>query len=204
MANLTINGKNIQQEGSLLFGEFLEALNRELAARQQVVSSIRINGELLDEAKEQRFSMMALNHLGIIEIATDDPIDLAFEALKTAKEYIRKIMAHSRQTGELYKDGKSDSAERGFLDLVDSLDNLTNLILSAQSVLRTKYKNIHTDDPSLRIAQVRLVSAVEELVPAKRENNRELLMDVLLNELPDALREMREHGLPVLQRLRTR
>lgn len=201
MVNLFINGQSIRQEENTLFGDFIHALNKELASKEQVVASIRVNGRILDEKMENSFQMQSLGHIGKIEIATDDPVQLAFSALSIAADYIRKIIIHTKKTSKLFSE-QSENAEKNFLELVDSLDNLTQLVLSAQGVLRTKYKTIYGNDPALRIAQVRLISAIEELLPAKKNNDLPLLADILDNELPDALKEFRDHGLPVLQRLR--
>lgn len=203
MANLVINGKSLQKDNDILFGEFMKSLHKDLAKKSQVISILKINGESIDENKEASLSMQALGSLGTVEIITIDEIELAFEALHSAKAYIKKLIKHCRQNGEFYKTGKTKDADRNFVDLVDGLENLTNLILTSQSILRGKYRGIHTNDSSLRIAQVRLVSAIEELLPAKKGNDHVMLADILCNELPEALQEMADYGIPVLQRLRT-
>jgi hypothetical protein len=204
MANLRINGSPINNDDRTLFGEFINQLTRDLANRSQVISLIRVNGEVLDESYENTLSMQSLGQLTSIDITTSNQLDLAFEALNTAKQYIRKLTVLSRATGDLYQKNKDRiTAEKSFLDLVEGLDNLTNLLVSAQAVLRGKFKGVHTNDSSLRIAQVRLVSAIEELLPAKRGSDYIMLADILVNELPAALSEMADYGIPVLQRLKT-
>jgi hypothetical protein len=203
MVDLLINGKKLQREEDTLFGEFLNGLNRDLAARSQVISMLKINGEHIDENRETVYAMRSLAQVGRIEITTVDQLELAFEALASAKAYIKKLIAYCRLNGDFYKTGKIREADKSFVDLVDGLENLAQLIMTSQSILRGKYKGIHTNDSSLRIAQVRLVSAIEELLPAKRENDHKMLADILCNELPDALQEMADYGIPVLQRLRT-
>lgn len=203
MVDLTINGKKLTKDDDTLFGEFLKGLNRDLATRAQVISMLKINGETIDESKEPVFSMRSLSQVGKIEITTVDQLELAFEALASAKTYIKKLMSYCRLNGENYKNGKIKEADKNFVDLVDGLENLAHLIMTSQSLLRSKYKGIHTNDSSLRIAQVRLVSAIEELLPAKRASDYQMLADVLCNELPEALQEMADYGIPVLQRLRT-
>lgn len=203
MVDLVINGKHLQRDDETLFGEFLNGLNRDLAARSQVISMLKINGEAIDESRENIFAMRSLGQVGRIEITTVDQIELAFEALQSAKAYIKKLNAYCRLNGENYKLGKIKEADKNFVDLVDGLENLTQLIMASQSILRGKYKGIHTNDSSLRIAQVRLVSAIEELLPAKKECDYNMLADILCNELPEALQEMADYGIPVLQRLRT-
>lgn len=202
MVNLIINGKKTEKDDSILFGEFLLSLNRDLAAKSQVISVLKINGQTVDESGEPKFSMRSLGQIGRIEITTVDQIELAFEALASAKSYIKKLISYCQLNGENYRTGKIKDADNNFLHLVDGLENLAQLIMTSQSILRGKYKGIHTNDSSLRIAQVRLVSAIEELLPAKRQNDHELLADILMNELPEALREMSDYGIPVLQRLR--
>jgi hypothetical protein len=203
MVNLTINGKNHSREEGTLFGEFMNSLNRDLATRSQVISVIKVNGETIDETREANLAMRSLAQLGSIEITTVDQIELAFQGLSSAQAYARKLMTYCRLNGENYKNGKTQEADRNFVDLVDGLENLTQLVMTSQSVLRGKYRDIHTNDSSLRIAQVRLVSAIEELLPAKKQNDHVMLADVLCNELPEALQEMADYGIPVLQRLRT-
>lgn len=202
MVNLIINGKKTEKDDSILFGEFLLSLNRDLATKSQVISILKINGQTVDESGEPKFSMRSLGQIGKIEITTVDQIELAFEALASAKSYIKKLISYCQLNGENYRTGKIKDADNNFLHLVDGLENLAQLIMTSQSILRGKYKGIHTNDSSLRIAQVRLVSAIEELLPAKRQNDHELLADILTNELPEALREMSDYGIPVLQRLR--
>ena len=203
MANLIINGKPYTKDASTLFGEFLKGLHKDLAIRSQVISVLKINGETVDESRELRYSMLALNQLGKIEITTVDQLELAFEALSSAKTYIKKLITHCRNNGTNYSLGNIKEADGNFVHLIDGLENLTQLILTSQGILRKKYKGIHTNDSSLRIAQIRLVSAIEELLPAKKQNDHRLLADILCNELPDALAEMADYGIPVLLRLKT-
>ncbi len=203
MADLRINGQSINGDSKILFGEFLNSLNKELAKNSQVVSIIRINGQSIDEIKESEYSMLSLEKIGKVDITTSDQLELAFEALMSAKLYIKKLTKHCKNTGNLYIAKDYKRADKDFVELVDGLDNLVNLILSAQSVLRGKSRGIHTNDSSLRIAQVRLLSAIEELLPAKKSNNHELLADVLCVELPEALQEMSDYGIPVMQRMRS-
>lgn len=203
MVNLTINGRKHEREDTVLFGEFLNGLNKDLAARSQVISILKINGETIDEKHEVGYAMRALGQIGKIEITTVDQIELAFEALSSAKAYIKKLTSYCRLNAQAYQAGKIKEADKNFVDLVEGLENLTQLIMASQSILRGKYRGIHTNDSSLRIAQVRLVSAIEELLPAKRNNDHRMLADILGNELPEALQEMADYGIPVLQRLRT-
>ncbi len=203
MVNLFINGASHQKSEDTLFGEFLNGLNRDLASRSQVISILKIDGETIDESREVNYSMRALGQIGKIEITTVDQIELAYEALASARAYIKKLISYCKLNGENYKSGKIKEADKNFVHLVEGLENLTQLVLASQSMLRGKYKGIHTNDSSLRIAQVRLVSAIEELLPAKKQNDYLMLADVLCNELPEALQEMSDYGIPVLQRLRT-
>lgn len=202
MVNLMINGRSQQKDGKILFGEFLNGLNRDLAVKSQVISVLKVNGETIDESGEPGLSMRALEQMGKIEITTVDQLELAFEALASAKAYIKKLISYCQLNGEAYKTGKIREADKNFVHLVDGLENLTQLVMASQSILRGKYRGIHTNDSSLRIAQVRLVSAIEELLPAKKQNDHVMLADILCNELPEALREMADYGIPVLQRLR--
>ncbi len=204
MASLKINGRSITNEGSSLFGDFINGLSKDLAQKSEVISVIKVNGTVLDEGQESALAMRSMAQMNDVEVTTVNQLDLAFEALVTAKKYIKRLVELSRATGEAYRtNGDRLMAEKTFLDLVEGLENLSNLLVSSQQVLRGKFRGIHTNDSSLRIAQVRLVSAIEELLPAKKKGDKIMLADILCNELPGALQEMADYGIPVLQRLKT-
>ncbi len=162
-----------------------------------------MNGTVLDESQEGGFAMKSLGQISDLEVTTIGQLELAFEALGTAKKYIKKLVTLSRKSADLYSSNNDRIlTEKTFLDLLEGLENLSNLLVSAQSVLRGQFRGIHTNDSSLRIAQVRLVSAIEELLPAKKKGDQVMLADILGNELPGALQEMADFGIPVLQRLK--
>lgn len=201
-AQLVINGKPSDKDSGLLFGDFIRHLNKDLAAKSEVISILKVDGELIDESKENKLAMINLGKMGRIEITTVDQVELAFEALSSAKAYAKKLVVFCKTNGKSYKVGNTKEADKNFVHLVEGLENLTQLILASQSILRGKFKGIHTNDSSLRIAQVRLVSAIEELLPAKKASDYVMLADILCNELPEALEEIAIYGIPVLQRLK--
>lgn len=198
--NILINGKETSRDSSMLFRDLLKSLSSEIANRSEVISEIRIDGKPVDEDQENAFSMSSIGRMGTIELKTSDTMQLALQALATAKDYIKQIIPLSKRTGKYYVENNFNMAEKSFIVLVDNLERLTELLTSIQFVLKGKVRVSLEHDSSLRIAQVRLVSAIQELLPAKLENKTDLLADTLINELPDALREMRDIGIPVLQR----
>lgn len=202
-STIRINGKETKKDSNLLFGDLVNNLNTELSRTKQVISEIRIDGKPIDEELENRISMKQLGQLGVLDFVTSDPLELAFEALRSAQAYIKRIIPHCQTPGQHFLKKELRQAEKDFIEVVNSLDSLTDILASAQYVLKGKVSVSHTNDSSLRIAQVRLVSAIHELLPAKTNNDYVLLADVLINELPDALREMSELGIPVLMRLQT-
>ena len=203
LSTIKVNGKEVAKDANMLFGDLVNTMNAELAKGQQVISEIKIDGRSVDEELENNISMKQLGQLGTIDFVTSDPLELAFEALRSARAYIKQIMPRCQLTGELFLKRDLKRAEKEFLEVVDSLDNLTDLLASVQYVLKGKISISHTNDSSLRIAQVRLISAIHELLPAKINNDHVMLADILVNELPDALREMGELGIPVLMRLQS-
>ncbi len=76
------------------------------------------------------------------------------------------------------------------MDLVDGLENLTQLVMTSQSVLRGKYRDIHTNDSSLRICASALVPRSKSYGPPRSRTDHVMLADILCTELPEALQEM--------------
>lgn len=200
--NIVVNGKEVVKDSKMLFSDLLKSMASEFAGSSQVISEVRINGSSVDENEETKYSMKSIGDIGKIDIQTSDTLELAFEALQTARDFIKQIIPLSIKTGNFYASQDINSAEKSFIVLVDNLEKLTELLTSVQYVLKGKIKLSVERDSSVRIAQVRLVSAIQELLPAKLDNKIELLADILQVELPDALREMREIGIPTLQRQR--
>lgn len=198
--NIIVNGKQFTKDSEMLFSDLIKSMASEFASDSQVISEIRVNGSTVDESEEASLSMRSIGKIGSIELNTSDTLDLAYEALETAKQFIKQIVPLSKKVGNLYLAGDINGAEKSFIVLVDNLERLTELMSSVQYVLKGRIKVSVEHDSTFRIAQVRLVSAIQELLPAKLDNKIPLLADILRVELPEALSEMRELGIPVLQR----
>lgn len=203
MTKLSIDGQVTEKDENLLFGDLIKGISNDSKNSKKVISEIFINRKFIDENMEQHIALKRIGELGGIEIGLSDPIELAYEALDSASLYITKMIPRCSEAGLLFKEERIPEANKYFLSLIDSLDNLSKLILSAQAVLREQIKGARVNDSSLRVAQIRLVSAVQELYPARKNEDWVMLADILINELPDALKEMRDLGIPVLKRIRT-
>ncbi len=198
-----INGNEKKLDGDMLFGELIEEINSGLDNKSSIISKIKIGDNFIYGDIEDKYSKTKLKLLDKIDLYIADPLDLAFEALSSSTDYIKKIIAQSQKTGALYEhDVPKRLVEPAFVLLVNGLNNLAELLASAQYIVRTRLNTSGVDESPLRIAQARLTSAIRELLPAKEENNRELLADVLSKEIPEALMELMDEGLPVLHKMK--
>lgn len=183
--------------GAKIFDEFMTGLNKKLDAERRVISAIRINGQELSEADEQKIATTPLDQMGEIEIDTASPIDLAFQTLSTLDLYVDKLVASIQKASAHYRGKNLVAADAYFAKAIDGLDLFVQTIGGVKLALRVGL-NTH-----LALAEAELISVMNDLLDAKRQANYVFMADLLEKDLTDNLVEWKSKVFPILRNLRT-
>ncbi len=191
---IRINGekREFQINTEALFEDFIKGLNETLNQENQVISSMKINGEELSEKKESLLKTRTLNEVGDIEVMTAHPSDLAYETINTLTIYINQLILNIGRASQNYTKKNMVTADNYFVKALDGLDLFIQTIGAVKAALKVGL------NPKVALAEASLVSIMNDLLDAKRANNYIFLAELLEKDLIENLQEWKEKALPVL------
>lgn len=184
MKTIRVNG--VEQEipaGAAVFDDFLKDLTETLDANSQVISSIRVNGIELKEGEEETLKTKSIDEIGDIEVTTSNPADLAYETLNTLDQYIDRLIASIDRAALHYRGKNLIAGDAYFAKSIDGLDLFVQTIGGVKLALRIGLQQ------KVALAEATLVSIMNDLLEAKRQNNYVFMADLLQKDLVENLTE---------------
>ncbi len=191
MKTILINGTQTSIETSQVPLEVvLQEINKSGAPNMVAVSNVKIDGKDIDEDQQAIFQTN-IDSLDEIEIFTSNPADLAQETLSTLELYVDRIMQNIERASQAYTAKNFVTADSYFARCVDGLDLFVQTIGSIKMALRTGLNS------KIGLTEATLVSIMNDLLEAKRQNNYVLLADLLEKDLLENLKEWKEVIFPI-------
>lgn len=198
MYTLFINGKesslgasSAQTEYSL--GELLGDLRKDLVHESQLITSIKIDGNEIDTAREDEFRALPIAAIRSLEIKTAHPKEIAQETLQSLIGFADILKKMSVELSIAPEDSQFYPM---FIRLLNGLEAMIDSITASKLTLR-----IGRID-SVAFLEVDLKSILTDLLSAKEKDDVDFLKKVLGTDLPENLHEWMIRGLPELIRSR--
>lgn len=202
MIEIKIDSKIVNMEplaGEKLSDLFERTLNEKVPA-DYVISDLMVNGEFLNLDDDDHLLVKNVNEFNSIEFFTRSSLELSFEALDNAGQYIDFISDSIRILIDLYRNGDSQQAEQIFLNTIERIDLFVQLISKVCSILKKNYKT-NFNEQIITDLEIHLLSIVKGLLPAKEKNDQVMLNDLLEYELLDNLTQWKIQAIPELRKL---
>ena len=165
--------------------------------KSQVVASVHVNGKPMNENVEEDFGALSIDELQSIEIFTSSPQDLAYETLNTIEQYMERILQNIDRAALHYESANILSADAYFVKALDGLDLFVQSIGSIKVAIRI---GLNT---KLGLAEAGLMSTVNELLIAKKQNNYVFMVELLRKDLTENLMEWKTEVFPVFRSWKT-
>ncbi|MBI3544853.1 MAG: hypothetical protein HY075_16395 [Deltaproteobacteria bacterium] len=178
-----------------MFEEFIDGLSKKLSAERRVISCIKIDGQELSEDAEKQLKTMPLEQMGQIEVETANPADLAFQTLNTLDQYIDRLVASIQRAAAHYRGKNLIAGDAYFAKSIDGLDLFVQTIGGVKLALRI---GLNTQ---IALAEAELISVMNDLLDAKRQNNYLYMAELLEKELTQNLGEWKTTVFPLIRTL---
>lgn len=193
---LQVNGRPVNYATSpeQPLQELMVRLRHDFNSDATVISSIRIDGNEMDEATENAIGNLKVADIRSIEIFTAHPRELAEETLQSLLEFTGHLEGLSQNAGAMLQEGRPPKHE--FARLLDGLDTFSEALLQAKQILR-----VGQLDP-INILEADLASILKDLVHFTEKQQLDYVIDLLTIHLPKNLSEWRNQGIPALIRSR--
>lgn len=198
MKTIRVNGVDTQiPAGAAVFDDFIQSLSTTLNQNSQVISSIRINGIEVSETEEASLKTLPIEELGDIEVLTSNPADLAYETLNTLETYIDRLVASVDRAALHYRGKNLIAGDAYFSKSIDGLDLFVQTIGGIKMALRIGLQ------PKVALSEAALVSIMNDLLEAKRQNNYVFMADLLQKDLVENLNEWKNQVFPFFRSWKT-
>ena len=107
----------------------------EASGEANVVVAVEVDGEALSADELDRLELRPLENVKRVRVERRPSREIAYGVLEQGSDYTQRILAFVREIVDAYRDGKSESANRGLADVLDSLTVLTGITYSISGVL---------------------------------------------------------------------
>jgi len=196
MNHLLVNGKPIDYAASqdTPIQELMERIRHDFNSDASVISSIRIDGNEVDEEREEAISTLKVADIDSIEILTAHPRELAEETLQSLMEFTSHLELLSKNAGAKLVAGHAPRHE--FLRLLDGVQTFTEALLQAKQIL-----HVGLLEP-VNLLEADLTSILKDLIQFTESGQKEYVIDLLQTHLPLNLEDWRREGIPTLIRSR--
>jgi len=192
MFSLTIDG-NIEQmtlQGEATLGEVLEKLSRRISQLGRVITGIKMNDQPLTEGRQYDFKNFPLTSVETIELHTEEPVQLALEALNSSREHLAQLKKTSIRTAELFRLGDEMEANNYYARLMEGLRWLVKGLGAMTGMLGIDENEAVLDGKGLRYYQDEILAPVfDKLYESQKREDWVELADLLEYELVSSLEQ---------------
>ena len=195
--DLSLNLKNDQT-----INDVMDKLFTDILKDSEIITSIRINGQLLSEKEETDILPENISNFENIDFTVKTSVELAFEALDSCNSYIDVVISKIQELNKLYASGEIQHANNLFAEVIEIMDLFIQLVSKIHSTFRTKLGDKFVKTETLQNLEIHLLSILKGLVPAKEKNDLIMLCDLLEYELVENLTQWKIKAIPELKNLK--
>ncbi len=193
--NISLNGSELQftSQNAKDFGSLVDEISQDLSKTSQVITQIQINGQIINDENEKTLRALPVESIDKIEILTSTPQELAYESLGTLDQYLDRLMASIDRASLHYKDKNFVAGDTYFLKTIDGLDLFIQTIGGVKLALKVGLNQ------KIALAEADMMSTLNEIVLAKKQNNYIYLAELLDKDLTQSMQEWKNEIIPFLK-----
>lgn len=201
MRSLKVNQESlpVSFEENLTVHDALENLLQDKVSEQHVVTGIFIDGEKLDEAREEELLGRSISDIESLEIESEDSVEVALEAIDTATDHAEAILPVVRFAANDLKEGKVESGEEQFILALDALDLFVNLIQSVCNTLGVSADLQINENDTLQMLESHLLNTVKKMLEVRENEDMVGLAALLEQDLVENMQKWKNEALPKLK-----
>ncbi len=175
--------------GCETLGDVIKNIEAEFMGHGEVVCEIRVNGLVLKEEDEKKFSESKLGEINELMVQTNAPKNLIAQALHSALDYLPKVQAACIECSEFYRTGKMQEAQQFFQDVVEGCFWLLDTVVHMRGAHENLSDKSKFSENWLKLEK-KFVGDLKELLQASEKKDCILIADLLEYEMSTDLESM--------------
>jgi hypothetical protein len=181
---LLINGIATPIRNSLQnWGDLIAFLDNQLAATQDVVTDVRLNGVDEPAFRDPGLCAQPMSTFSLVEVATGEPRALARRCLGEAASAVIDLRLATRDTADRFRLANVSGAQEGLQHVSEGLVMVLRIVAAAGLALRRELDSVDGDGRSLGTLSNDLDAIVQVLLEAQRNEDWIQVADILEYDL---------------------
>lgn len=195
MNHFVVNGKehDVSNLANQTVGQLLARINTDYTNVNSMVTSISIDGVVVDASLEERFSQTPLESIQSVEVSTSHPREFVEDTLQTLIKFSDRLIQISEGLAMQLENGVTDVS---FERLIEGLEVFTDTLTCAKNLLGVGMI------PKVQVLEADLASILRDLTHAREHAQLGFQVELLRDHLIENLQEWKELGIPTLIRSR--
>ena len=205
MPEVSVNSKQIKNtfnSNSSIKDVANYILTNDSQKNNPIITEVYADGKKYVDIDERYLEVLKMGQIKKLQITVRSSVELAFEALDSANQYIDTIINKTYLLTESYQQNKLEQANNNFIDLIEVTDLFIQLMAKIHRNFKTNFYQEYTKPKSLQKLEIHLLSILKAMIPAKENNDIIMLCDLLEYELVDNLKMWKVKVIPVLKKMK--
>jgi signal transduction histidine kinase len=175
-----------QFDGCRNLQDVIARLEADFSTRGEVICEIRVNGLVLHESDESKYSQSQMEEISTLAIASERPDDLIRDALVSALDYLSRVRKACETVSELFRGTDIHKAQTRFAEVIDTCQWMVDTITSLRGAAEGTGNPITVKDRWVD-AENRFSEVVTDILGAYQKHDHVLTADLLEYELNNVL-----------------
>ena len=159
---------------------------------QRTLREVKVNGAFYEQAAMGQPTDVYRADILLLEVETQDTIDVAMHFMNNAQHYLRTIAVSSEKVAELFRISDEREANEHYLRTLDSLQLFMQVLSTSRDALNLDFSRSLPDGTWPEMHLERMLSLVKEMLEAQEEEDWVLLADLLQYDLVETLHQWQD------------
>ncbi len=186
-----INGETaaIDVEGLTTFHQLMEHLQKTLVQHPRVITRVVLNEEELDESQEIGLGAFPISDIASLAIHTVDRLDLAYESLQDAQEYLPQLSSILEQSAKAIREGNIKQGLQSASEVLEYVGAFGEVLEGLRGTFQIDFSLVRIDDFTLLDKLYQLNQQASDVLKAVKDEDWTLFADLVEYEISPLLYE---------------
>lgn len=163
--------------------ETLTHISNDRIPQDEVITDVTVDGHWLSSEQEDKLSGHSMEGIGLLEIATAKPTQLARDGLQEALTYMDKLNEGLSQVALLFRQGKTGEALRLFDVALEGMSWFANLVSMGERFNSINYRTFSVSGKTIAAHYIDMGAMVKELSEIQKRSDWPQAADYLEKRL---------------------
>ncbi|MDH4233240.1 MAG: hypothetical protein OEW04_14575 [Nitrospirota bacterium] len=197
--DLLLNGEGVEisTAGLSTVGDLLEKVRLEKFSQKEFISKMEIDGEVVEDRKQDVILGKQLSEVDLISISTDTPVTVSLRTLNKVDDFLASISQLVEESADKFRLEDESVANQHFLQVVEALQTFVEILSKVKVLNNMDFAEITHGSSPVNKREEALLNVFASIHDVQKNRDWVGMADVLEYELVPIITDWKEI-IPVL------